>query len=42
MSATKAATKTDKLTIEMSYPQNNIRKVTLKVTWGSLALTARN
>ena len=40
MSTTKAAAKTDKLTIEMSYPQNDIRKVTLKVAWGSLALTA--
>lgn len=40
MSTTQATAKTDKLTIEMSYPQNNIRKVTLKVAWGSLALTA--
>ena len=40
MSATQAATKTEKLTIEMSYPQDNLRNVTLNVVWGSLALTA--
>jgi hypothetical protein len=40
MSTAKAATKADKLTIELSYPKDNIRKVTLTVAWGTLALTA--
>ena len=40
MSAVKAATKPEKLTIELSYPPDNIRKVTLRVAWGTLALTA--
>jgi len=40
MSIGKVATKTDKLTIELTYPQDNIRNVTLKVAWGTLALTA--
>jgi hypothetical protein len=40
MSIAKAATRTDKLTIELTYPQDNIRKVTLSVAWGTLALTA--
>jgi hypothetical protein len=35
-----AATKPEKFTIEFSYPQDNIHKVTLNVTWGTLALTA--
>jgi hypothetical protein len=40
MSIAKAAMKTDKLTLELSYPQDNVRKVTLNVAWGTLALTA--
>ena len=40
MSTTSAATKAEKLTIELSYPKDDIRKVTLNVTWGTLALTA--
>ena len=40
MSIAKAATKPEKLTIELSYPKDNIRKVTLSVAWGTLALTA--
>ena len=40
MSIAKAATKAEKLTIELSYPKDNIRKVTLSVAWGTLALTA--
>jgi hypothetical protein len=36
----KAATKPEKLTIGLSYPKENIRKVTLWVAWGNLALTA--
>ncbi|MGD0220995.1 MAG: DUF2911 domain-containing protein [Terriglobia bacterium] len=40
MSIASAATKAEKLTIELSYPKDDIRKVTLSVTWGTLALTA--
>ena len=40
MSIAKSASKPEKLTIELSYPEDNIRKVTLSVTWGTLALTA--
>jgi len=40
MSVAKAATKTDKLTIELTYPQDDMRKVTLSVAWGTLTLTA--
>ena len=40
MSVANATTKPEKLTIELSYPQDNIRKVTLRVAWGTLALTA--
>ena len=40
MSTTRLPAKADKLTIELSYPNDNIRKVTLNVTWGTLALTA--
>jgi hypothetical protein len=40
MSVTNAATKADKLTIELTYPKDDIRKVTLNVAWGTLALTA--
>jgi hypothetical protein len=40
MSVTSAASKAEKLTIELSYPKDDIRKVTLNVAWGTLALTA--
>jgi len=40
MSIATAAGKPEKLTIELSYPKDNIRKVTLSIMWGSLALTA--
>jgi hypothetical protein len=40
MSIAKATTKPEKLTIELSYPKDNIQKVTLSVAWGTLALTA--
>lgn len=40
MSIAKTETKAEKLTITLSYPKENIRKVTLKLAWGSLALTA--
>jgi hypothetical protein len=40
MSTAKAATKSEKLTIELSYPKDNMHRVTLKVAWGTLALTA--
>ena len=32
--------KPEKLTITLSYPKDNIRKVTLNIAWGTLALTA--
>ena len=40
MSVAQARTKPEKLTIELSYPKDNIRRVTLSVAWGNLALTA--
>lgn len=40
MSLEKAKSVAEKLTITLSYPKDNPRKVTLKVTWGNLALTA--
>ena len=40
MSIANAASKPEKLTIGLSYPKNDIRKVTLNVAWGALALTA--
>jgi hypothetical protein len=40
VSIAKTETKADKLTITLSYPKENIRKVTLKLEWGNLALTA--
>lgn len=40
MDTANATTKADKLTIDLSYPEDNIRKVTLHVAWGTLALTA--
>jgi len=35
-----ATTKPQKLAIELSYPKDNDRKVTLRIEWGTLALTA--
>lgn len=40
MSLEKATRVAEKLTITLSYPKDNPRKVTLKVVWGNLALTA--
>jgi len=40
MSMETATSKPEKLTLELSYPQDNIRKVTLRIAWGTLALTA--
>jgi hypothetical protein len=40
MAIAPAETKPEKLTIDMSYPQDNTHKVTLTVAWGNLALTA--
>jgi hypothetical protein len=40
MSIAEATTKPEKLTMELSYPKDNIDKVTLSVAWGTLALTA--
>jgi len=40
VSLAKAESKPEKLTITLSYPKDNIRKVTLNITWGTLALTA--
>jgi hypothetical protein len=40
MSVAPAATKAEKLSIELSYPKDNIHKVTLSIAWGTLALTA--
>jgi len=40
MSMETATSKPEKLTLELSYPQDNIRKVTLHIAWGTLALTA--
>jgi hypothetical protein len=40
MSVAKSVTKAERLTITLSYPKDEIRKVTLKVAWGDLALTA--
>jgi len=37
---TKPAAKPEQLTLGLSYPKENIRKVTLTVAWGNLALTA--
>jgi len=40
MSVAKSDTKTEKLTLTLSYPQTDTRKVTLKLVWGNLVLTA--
>jgi hypothetical protein len=40
LSDAKAVAKTEKLTIELAYPKDNIHKATLNISWGTLALTA--
>jgi hypothetical protein len=40
LSIAQATTKPEKLTMELSYPKDNIHKVTLRVAWGTLALSA--
>jgi len=40
MTAAPSKDKAAKLTIELTYPKENNRKVTLSVAWGNLALTA--
>ena len=40
MTIAPATGKPEKLTIDLSYPKDNDRKVTLRVAWGTLALTA--
>ena len=40
MAIATAIAKPEKLTIELSYPQGEAHKVTLNITWGTLALTA--
>jgi hypothetical protein len=40
MSLAKADTPTEKLTITLSYPKDDIKHVTLRVAWGNLVLTA--
>ena len=40
MTTIAAADKAEKLTLDLSYPKEDFHKVTLKVMWGTLALTA--
>ena len=40
MTIAPAAGKQDKLTLELTYPKSDIRRVQLTVAWGTLALTA--
>jgi len=40
MAVAQSGPKAEKLTIELTYPPENIRAVTLHVAWGTLALTA--
>jgi hypothetical protein len=40
MSTTKADTPTEKLTITLSYPKDDIKHVTVRVAWGNLVLSA--
>jgi hypothetical protein len=40
MSVATTETKAEKLTITLSYPKDDIRKVTLELAWGNVALTA--
>jgi hypothetical protein len=39
MTIAETGTKAERLTITLSYPKDDIRKVTLKVAWGTLTLT---
>ena len=40
MSTAKSESRTEKLTITLSYPKENPKHVTLRVAWGNLALSA--
>ena len=40
MAVAQSQTKAEKLTLTLSYPETNVRNVTLLLTWGNLALTA--
>jgi hypothetical protein len=40
MSTSRVETKTEKLTITLSYPKDDIKHVTMRVAWGNLALSA--
>jgi len=40
VSIAKAETQTEKLTITLSYPKDDIKHVTMRVAWGNLALSA--
>jgi Protein of unknown function (DUF2911) len=40
LSVAKAEGKPEKLTITFSYPQDDVKNVTLRIAWGNLALTA--
>jgi hypothetical protein len=40
MSIAKAETQTEKLTITLSYPKDDIKHLTMRVAWGNLALSA--
>jgi hypothetical protein len=40
MSIAKAETTTEKLTITLSYPKDDIKHVTMRVAWGNLVLSA--
>ena len=40
VSSAKVETLTDKLTITLSYPKDDIKHVTMRVAWGNLALSA--
>jgi hypothetical protein len=40
VSAAKVETQTEKLTITLSYPKDDIQHVTMRIAWGNLALSA--
>jgi hypothetical protein len=40
VSIAKAETPTEKLTITLSHPKDDVRHVTMRVAWGNLALSA--
>jgi len=40
MSAAKSGSVADKLTITLAYPKDDFKKVTMKVAWGNMVLTA--